>query len=90
MQGVHAIFMQAQGIGALSIHWQGSEAMLLPPDWYRQAHAWISAAVTKRGKQVEHGLQTNLLSYTPAWNDIIAEMFGNSLSTSLDVSNRHR
>ncbi|MBK1650206.1 radical SAM/SPASM domain-containing protein [Rhabdochromatium marinum] len=82
--------MAAQGMRVLSINWQGGEAMLLPPDWYREAHAWIDEAAARRGKVVHHGLQTNLLAYSPAWNGVIAEMFGNSLSTSLDVPNRHR
>lgn len=29
--------MDANDIGALTIHWQGGEAMLRPPNWYRQA-----------------------------------------------------
>nr|WP_207188114.1 radical SAM protein [Thiorhodovibrio winogradskyi] len=82
--------MDAQQISALTIHWQGGEAMLLPPSWYAQAFALIGAAAATRGKHVEHGLQTNMLAYSPEWNDIIAEMFGNSLSTSLDYPNRHR
>ncbi len=27
--------MDADQIGALTIHWQGGEAMLLPPQWYQ-------------------------------------------------------
>jgi len=32
--------MDDNGIGSLTIHWQGGEAMLLP-SWYEQAHALI-------------------------------------------------
>jgi len=82
--------MDASGMGSLTIHWQGGEAMLLPPSWYEQAHALIQSAAAERGKQVEHGLQTNLLSYSPKWNTVIARMFGNSISTSVDYPNLHR
>jgi uncharacterized protein len=82
--------MEEHRIGALTIHWQGGEAMLLPPRWYRQAFVWIRDAAAARGKCVEHGLQTNMLAYSPEWDALIAEMFGNSLSTSLDYPNLHR
>jgi uncharacterized protein len=82
--------MDEHRIDSLSIHWQGGEAMLLSRHWYREAFAWISDAAAKRGKHVEHGLQTNMLAYTPEWDAIIREMFGNSLSTSLDYPNLHR
>lgn len=82
--------MDEHEIGALTINWQGGEAMLLSPRWYREAFAWIGEAAERRAKRVEHGLQTNMLAYTPEWDAVIAEMFGNSLSTSLDYPNLHR
>ena len=82
--------MDAYHIGALTIHWQGGEAMLLSPQWYQQAFASIQEAAAARGKRVDHGLQTNMLVYSPKWNPVIAEMFGNSVSTSLDYPNLHR
>jgi len=82
--------MEEHQISALTIHWQGGEAMLLPPRWYRRAFAWIQDAAATRGKRVEHGLQTNMLAYSPEWDRVIAEMFDNSLSTSLDYPNLHR
>ncbi|MEA3273941.1 MAG: radical SAM protein, partial [Pseudomonadota bacterium] len=82
--------MDAHQIGALTIHWQGGEAMLLPPNWYQQAFASIRDAAAARGKHIDHGLQTNMLAYSREWNPIIAEMFGNSVSTSLDYPNLHR
>ncbi|NEV64330.1 radical SAM/SPASM domain-containing protein [Thiorhodococcus minor] len=82
--------MDAHRIGAPTIHWQGGEAMLLPPQWYLEAFALIGEAAAKRGIQVDHGLQTNLLPYGPEWDAIIAEMFDNSVSTSLDYPNLYR
>ncbi|MCG6862904.1 MAG: radical SAM protein [Chromatiaceae bacterium] len=83
-------YMDANQIDALSIHWQGGEAMLLPPQWYQQAFKLIRNAAETRGKRVDHGLQTNMLAYSSKWNPVIAEMFGNSISTSLDYPNLHR
>lgn len=82
--------MAAHRIDALTIHWQGGEAMVLPPKWYRLAFALIKDAAAARGKRVDHGLQTNMLAYSPEWNPVIAEMFGNSVSTSLDYPNLYR
>lgn len=82
--------MVGERLGALNIHWQGGEAMLLPPDWYREAHRVFDKAASQHGIQVEHGLQTNLLLYTPKWNSVIAEVFGNTLSTSFDYPNLYR
>ena len=82
--------MDEHRIDSLSIHWQGGEAMLLSPRWYRKAFDWIREAADKRGKRVEHGLQTNMLAYTPEWDSLVAEMFGNSVSTSLDYPNLYR
>ncbi len=82
--------MEAQHIGALTIHWQGGEAMLLAPEWYQEAFDLIQKAAAAHGIGVQHGLQTNMLAYSPRWNRVIAEMFGNSLSTSLDYPNLYR
>ena len=82
--------MDANHIGSLTMHWQGGEAMLLPPHWYRQAYELIQSSADKYGKTVSHGLQTNMLIYSPKWNDVIANMFGNTVSTSLDYPNLHR
>jgi len=82
--------MDAHHIDALTVHWQGGEAMLLPPQWYQKAFASIQKSAAARAKRVEHGLQTNMLIYSPKWNSVIAEMFGNSVSTSLDYPNLHR
>src|SRR6185436_14817593 len=66
------------------------EIMLIPPDWFVRAQALIEAAAQVRGKQIEHSLQSNMIGYTPHWNRIIAEMFGNSVGTSMDFPNLYR
>ena len=58
--------------------------------WYEQANALIQREAEARGKHVLHGLQSNMLSYSSRWNKVIAEMFGNSVGTSLDYPNLHR
>jgi radical SAM protein with 4Fe4S-binding SPASM domain len=77
-------------IGALTIYWQGGEIMTMPPHWFEQAHALIAAAARAHGRHVEHSLQSNMIGYGRQWNRVIAEMFGNSVGTSMDYPNLHR
>ena len=83
-------YMVEKSLVSLTIYWQGGEAMLLPPTWYEQAHALIQDEADRRGKQVFHSLQSNMLAYNARWNPVITSMFGNSVGTSLDYPNRHR
>ncbi|HRD67057.1 MAG TPA: radical SAM protein [Candidatus Competibacter sp.] len=83
-------YMVEKSQATLNIYWQGGEAMLLPPSWYEQANDLIRREAEARGKQVSHSLQSNMLAYSSRWNKIIAEMFGNSVGTSLDYPNLHR
>ncbi|MBK5967229.1 MULTISPECIES: radical SAM/SPASM domain-containing protein [Thiorhodovibrio] len=80
----------ATGYATLLIHWQGGEVMTLSPSWFAHAQALIATAAIARGLNVRHELQSNLIGYSPRWNDIIREMFDNRVSTSLDVPNLHR
>ena len=83
-------YMVEKSLASLTIYWQGGEAMLLPPTWYEQAHTLIQREAELRGKQVFHSLQSNMLAYNVRWNRVIANMFGNSVGTSLDYPNQHR
>ncbi len=83
-------YMEAKTIGALTIYWQGGEAMLLPPNWYERAYDSIAEAAAGRTIQVRHCLQSNLLAYSKKWNPIIARMFDNCIGTSLDYPNLYR
>ena len=83
-------YMVEKSLTSLTLYWQGGEAMLLPPSWYEQAHELIQREAEARGKQVFHSLQSNMLAYSSRWNKVIAEMFGNSVGTSLDYPNLHR
>jgi radical SAM protein with 4Fe4S-binding SPASM domain len=83
-------YMDEKAIGGLTIYWQGGEALLLPPSWYEQAYRIIQDAAESRHKHVTHALQTNMLTYSSRWNQVIAHMFGNSVGTSLDYPNLYR
>jgi radical SAM protein with 4Fe4S-binding SPASM domain len=83
-------YMVEKSLTGLNIYWQGGEAMLLPPSWYEQANDLIRHEAEARGKRVSHSLQSNMLAYSSRWNKVIAEMFGNSVGTSLDYPNLHR
>jgi len=58
-------YMEQASISALTIHWQGGEIMTMPPDWFAQAYDLIQNAAARRGKFVEHGLQSNMVGYHP-------------------------
>ncbi len=60
------------------------------PDWFAHAGEVMDSAAAKRGRRFSHYLQTNLISYSPAWNDVIHGMFNGSLGTSMDYPNVHR
>ena len=83
-------YMDEACIRGLTIHWQGGEIMMMPPDWFESAFDQIQTAAEKRGKFVEHGLQSNMIGYNSRWNRVISQMFGNSVGTSMDFPNIHR
>jgi len=72
----------------LYFFWQGGEAMLLGPDWYRRMHDLAGRVFGRR--QVQHHIQTNMLAYDDSWGRVINEVFGGSVSTSMDFPNIHR
>lgn len=82
--------MERSHVGALTIYWQGGEIMTMPPRWFEQAFEVIQSAAQARNKHVDHSLQSNMIGYNKGWNKIIAEMFGNSVGTSMDYPNLHR
>src|SRR5262245_47763617 len=83
-------YMEESRIPALTIHWQGGEIMTMPAEWFERAYELIQNAAAKRGKVVDHGLQSNMIGYNSRWNNLIQRMFGNSLGTSMDFPNVHR
>lgn len=82
--------MELKDIRALTIYWQGGEVMLLQPAWFERAHDLIQTAAERRGRLVHHSLQSNMIGYSPKWNNLIKEMFGNSVGTSMDYPNLYR
>src|SRR5262245_7933880 len=82
--------MERKAIATLTIYWQGGEVMLLPPHWFARAYELIDKAAAGRGKQVRHSLQSNMIGYSNKWNQIIVDMFGNSVGTSMDFPNLYR
>jgi len=82
--------MEREGIAECEIYWQGGEALLMGPEWYAEANRSMKQAAEARGLQFHHFLQTNLIGYSPAWNEVIFDMFEGSLGTSMDYPNHHR
>jgi uncharacterized protein len=60
------------------------------PDWFARAGEVMDSAAAKRGRRFIHYLQTDLISYSPAWNDVIHGMFNGSIGTSMDYPNVYR
>src|SRR5208283_354811 len=82
--------LENERIEECEIYWQGGEAMIMGPAWFADAGDVMDRAAAKRGRRFVHYLQTNLISYSPAWNDVIRGMFNGSLGTSMDYPNVHR
>lgn len=82
--------LENEDIEECEIYWQGGEAMIMGPGWFADAGNVMDRLAAERGRRFSHYLQTNLISYSPAWNEVIREMFKNSLGTSMDYPNIHR
>jgi len=77
-------------IESFSIYWQGGEVMTLPPEWLEEANQILLKIADERSKKVDHFLQSNMIAYNRKWNRVLAEMFGNSVGSSMDFPNLHR
>jgi radical SAM additional 4Fe4S-binding domain len=82
--------LEQQRIEECEVYWQGGEAMIMGPAWFRSAGEIMDSAAARKGRKFTHYLQTNLIGYTEAWNEVLRTMFQGSLGTSMDYPNRHR
>ncbi|HEY5954643.1 MAG TPA: radical SAM protein [Terrimicrobiaceae bacterium] len=82
--------LQHEGIRDCEVYWQGGEAMIMGPAWFVAAGELMDKAAAERDRRFIHYLQTNLIGYSEAWNDVMAKMFQGSLGTSMDYPNQHR
>ena len=82
--------LEHEGIEECEIYWQGGEAMIMGPAWFLQAGQIMDQAAAEKDRRFTHYLQTNLIGYSEAWNEIIRTMFQGSLGTSMDYPNLHR
>jgi uncharacterized protein len=82
--------LEHEGIEECEIYWQGGEAMIMGPAWFIDAGQLMDRAAAVKGRRFTHYLQTNLIGYSEAWNEVIRTMFQGSLGTSMDYPNRHR
>jgi uncharacterized protein len=64
--------------------------MIMGPAWFADAGKLMDSAAAACGRHFTHYLQTNLISYSPTWDDVLRTMFGGSLGTSMDYPNVHR
>lgn len=82
--------LENEGITECEIYWQGGEAMIMGPEWFIAAGKLMDGAAAQRGRHFTHYLQTNLISYSESWNEVLRTMFQGSLGTSMDYPNHHR
>lgn len=82
--------LEHENIEECEIYWQGGEAMIMGPAWFANAGNLMDRAAAQRNRRFTHYLQTNLIGYSEAWNEVIRTMFQGSLGTSMDYPNRHR
>src|SRR5689334_8664270 len=82
--------LEHEGIEECEVYWQGGEAMIMGPAWFVEAGKVMDRAAAERGRRFTHYLQTNLISYSAAWDDVLRGMFNGSLGTSMDYPNVHR
>jgi radical SAM protein with 4Fe4S-binding SPASM domain len=83
-------YMDDEQHARLSVYWQGGEVFTLPPDWVRTAARAFRTAACDRGKEVAHYLQSNLVTLTDDWIELVFEVFDGSIGSSLDYPNLHR
>ena len=74
----------------MSIFWQGGEVTLLSTAWFERAGEVFAERASDAGVEIIHYLQSNLIGYDRSWNDLVHQMFGGSIGTSLDYPNLHR
>src|SRR5262249_12358762 len=82
--------MEHEGIEECEIYWQGGEVMIMGPAWFTEAGHLMDTPAAARGPSFRAFLQTNLIGYSPAWNEVLRTMYGNELGTSMDFPNTHR
>ncbi len=77
-------------VKSVDIYWQGGEVMVLPPDWCLEAGALINSLMGEFGLRASHYLQTNLMDYSPQWDEVIFSLFHGTVGSSLDYPNMYR
>ncbi|MEO0090982.1 MAG: SPASM domain-containing protein [candidate division WOR-3 bacterium] len=67
---------------SVEIVWHGGEPMVMGRDFYLSVYSFLE----KKFKNTEfvHGMQSNLLSYSPEWKDVFSQVFGWRVGTSFD------
>ena len=83
-------YLRQQDVSNLTIYWVGGEIFVMDPEWLLRAHDMIRDRAEKAGITVQNLLQSNLVAYGPRWRTVVAEMFNNSLGSSLDFPNLYR
>ncbi|MEE8057999.1 MAG: SPASM domain-containing protein [Pseudomonadales bacterium] len=68
------------------LQWHGGEPTLMGVDFYKKAITFLNDSLPEF--TIHHGIQTNLLNYTPEWGDLFKTHFGDTLGVSWDYKIR--
>jgi uncharacterized protein len=83
-------YLKRQDVTNLTIYWVGGEIFVMEPDWFFRANETVRNLTEKLGITVSNLLQSNLIGYGSRWRSAVAEIFNNSLGSSLDFPNFYR
>ena len=83
-------YLAGCGVKNVEVYWQGGEVTVLSPGWCVRAGELISRVMAEHDLDVVHYLQTNLMNYTSQWHEVIFQLFGGFVGSSLDYPNVYR
>jgi radical SAM protein with 4Fe4S-binding SPASM domain len=64
------------------LQWHGGEPTMFGPDWLREAIRIVEEGAP--GLRFAHGIQTNLMTYSPEWADLYRDKFEGNVGVSWD------
>jgi len=85
-----ATYLQEQEVTNLRIYWQGGEVLTMDPEWFLRAHETVKRIGERAGITIDNSMQSNLIGFGPRWREVVSEMFGNQIGSSLDFPNLYR
>jgi uncharacterized protein len=83
-------YLRRQEVTGLRIYWQGGEVFTMSPEWFLRAHDIVRNISERSGFKIDNAMQSNLIGFGAQWSQVILEMFGGQIGSSLDFPNVYR